>query len=87
LHGRAKADAVRVLARSTGLNLRASCAYSDSINDLPLLEAVAYPHAVNPDRRLRRMAIERHWPVHEFRKVRRALRAHQPQPANAWAVR
>jgi len=87
LHGRAKADAVRVLARSTGLNLGASSAYSDSINDLPLLEAVAFPHAVNPDRRLRRVAIERHWPVHEFRKMRRAVRAHHAQPANAWAVR
>src|SRR5262249_45648871 len=38
LHGRAKADAVRALARSAGLNLAASAAYSDSINDLPLLE-------------------------------------------------
>ena len=88
LHGGAKADAVRTLARSAGLNLHASAAYSDSINDLPLLESVGLPHAVNPDRRLRRVAIERHWPVHEFRKVRRVLRATPlPHPPDAWAVR
>jgi HAD superfamily hydrolase (TIGR01490 family) len=88
LHGRAKADAVQALARSSGLNLRASAAYSDSINDLPLLESVAYPHAVNPDRRLRRIAIERHWPVHEFRRVRRVLRAApDTRQDKQWAVR
>nr|WP_231402766.1 HAD-IB family hydrolase [Caenimonas aquaedulcis] len=40
-----------------------STAYSDSINDLPLLEAVNQPVAVDPDARLAGIAIERHWPV------------------------
>ena len=41
-------------------------AYSDSITDLPLLEVVGHPHAVNPDRTLRRLARERGWPVLNF---------------------
>jgi HAD superfamily hydrolase (TIGR01490 family) len=73
LHGPAKAEAVRTLAASTGIDLGASAAYSDSINDLPLLEAVGRPHTVNPDRRLRQVASKRSWPVHEFRSVRRVV--------------
>jgi hypothetical protein len=41
-------------------------AYSDSITDLPLLEAVGHPTAVNPDRALRRIAEERGWPILTF---------------------
>jgi HAD superfamily hydrolase (TIGR01490 family) len=37
--------------------------YSDSINDLPLLELVDYPIATNPDRQLMEIAAQRHWPV------------------------
>ncbi|MBB1486139.1 HAD family hydrolase [Oceanospirillum sediminis] len=37
--------------------------YSDSMNDLPLLEQVTNPFATNPDRRLRALAMERNWPV------------------------
>jgi len=44
----------------------ASTAYSDSHTDLPFLEAVGNPVAVNPDRALRRIAAERRWPVLEF---------------------
>jgi HAD superfamily hydrolase (TIGR01490 family) len=40
-----------------------STAYSDSINDLPLLEAVRYPVAVDPDARLAAIAADRQWPV------------------------
>jgi HAD superfamily hydrolase (TIGR01490 family) len=47
-------------------DLSASTAYSDSYTDLPFLEAVGHPVAVNPDRRLRRVARERNWPVLEF---------------------
>ncbi|WP_370262716.1 HAD family hydrolase [Limnobacter sp.] len=42
--------------------------YSDSINDLPLLEAVSHPVATNPDERLARIARERNWPVLELFK-------------------
>lgn len=40
-----------------------SYAYADSISDLPLLEAVEAPFVVSPDRRLRKIAVERNWPV------------------------
>lgn len=47
----------------TGLSLEGAYFYSDSRNDLPLLEAVANPVAVDPDDTLRGIAIERGWPV------------------------
>lgn len=75
LHGPAKAEAVRRLAAERGYALAACSAYSDSVNDLPLLELVGHPHAVNPERRLRVVAEERGWPVHDFRRGRRAALA------------
>jgi HAD superfamily hydrolase (TIGR01490 family) len=66
LHARAKAECVRELAEQEGLDLAACTAYSDSHTDLPFLEAVGHPVAVNPDRELRRVAGERGWPVLEF---------------------
>jgi len=65
-HGKGKAAAIRELAAEEGLDLGASTAYSDSHTDLPFLEAVGKPVAVNPDRELRRVAVERGWPVLEF---------------------
>jgi HAD superfamily hydrolase (TIGR01490 family) len=65
-HGEGKAAAVRELAAREGLDLAASTAYSDSHTDLPFLEAVGKPVAVNPDRELRRLATERGWPVLDF---------------------
>ena len=67
LHAEAKADAVRELAAREGLDLAACTAYSDSHTDLPFLEAVGRPVAVNPDRALRRIARERGWEVLRFR--------------------
>jgi HAD superfamily hydrolase (TIGR01490 family) len=66
LYGRAKADAVAELAAEAGLDLAASTAYSDSSSDVPFLEAVGHPVAVNPDRELRRLATGRGWPVRRF---------------------
>lgn len=63
-----KAVAVRDLAAERGYELESSYAYSDSVTDLPLLETVGYPTVVNPDRALRRAALERHWPVLAFRR-------------------
>jgi HAD superfamily hydrolase (TIGR01490 family) len=71
LHAGAKAECVRELAEREGLDLGESTAYSDSHTDLPFLEVVGNPVAVNPDRALRRIAGERSWPVLEF-KVRHA---------------
>ncbi|MGF6693553.1 HAD superfamily hydrolase (TIGR01490 family) [Metapseudomonas resinovorans] len=49
------------------LNLDDSCFYSDSLNDLPLLEQVTYPVAVDPDQKLRAEAERRGWPVMSLR--------------------
>lgn len=86
LHGPAKAEEVRRFAGVEGLDLGGSAAYSDSINDLPLLEAVGEPHAVNPDHRLRLIARERGWPVHEFRARRYALLIGIPSALGGAAV-
>jgi HAD superfamily hydrolase (TIGR01490 family) len=65
-HGVGKADALRTLAAAEGLSLAESTAYSDSYSDVPFLEAVGHPVAANPDRKLRRIAAERGWPVVDF---------------------
>lgn len=66
-YGPTKAEAVEKLAAADGFSLAESYAYSDSITDLPLLEAVGHPVVVNPDRDLRREAEERSWPIVEFK--------------------
>ncbi|WP_062077015.1 HAD family hydrolase [Demequina globuliformis] len=71
LHREAKATAVQALAHDRGLNLEASYAYGDSINDGPMLETVGHPCAINPDGKLLKMAKERGWGVKEFRKRRK----------------
>lgn len=63
LFGAAKRDAVLAFARSRGIALADSAFYSDSIHDLPLLLEVGEPVAVAPDRRLRREARSRGWPI------------------------
>ncbi|WP_413451507.1 HAD family hydrolase [Georgenia phoenicis] len=65
-YGPTKATAIRELARERGYDLAASHAYSDSVTDLPMLEAVGHPVAVNPDRALRRHALARGWQVRDF---------------------
>ena len=65
-YGPHKADAMRSLAERHGWDLAECYAYSDSFTDLPMLEAVGHPVAVNPDKALRRVAVEREWPVMEF---------------------
>ena len=67
-YGENKASAIRELAAERGYDLEGSYAYSDSATDLPMLEAVGHPHAVNPDRALRRAATEHGWPVLTFRR-------------------
>jgi HAD superfamily hydrolase (TIGR01490 family) len=71
-HGARKADALRELAVGEGFDLTASTAYSDSHTDLPFLEAVGHPVAVNPDRGLRRVAEARGWPILRFERRRAA---------------
>ncbi|MFF9002747.1 HAD family hydrolase [Streptomyces achromogenes] len=67
-YGPTKAEAIRGLAASEGYDLDRCYAYSDSATDLPMLHTVGHPHAVNPDRALRREALARGWPVLEFRR-------------------
>ena len=74
LHGPAKAEAVRALAAHEGLNLASCAAYSDSVNDLPLLELVGNPCAINPDSRLRRHAEVAGWRIRDYRTGRKAAR-------------
>jgi putative phosphoserine phosphatase/1-acylglycerol-3-phosphate O-acyltransferase len=61
--GAGKLAAIRHWARAHGVDVDRSWAYSDSIYDSFLLGAVAHPHAVNPDPRLRAMAVARRWPT------------------------
>ena len=65
-HGPAKALAVQELAAAEDIDLVASTAYSDSHSDIAFLEAVGHPVAANPDRKLRRIARQRGWPVVDF---------------------
>ena len=67
-YGPNKAEAMLELAEQQGYDLRASHAYSDSFTDLPMLEVVGHPTAVNPDKPLRKAAGENGWPVREFRR-------------------
>lgn len=78
LHGVAKADAVRALALREGLDLSRCSAYSDSANDIPLLELVGHPCAVNPDAALRAHALARGWRLRDFRRGRKAARLSLP---------
>jgi HAD superfamily hydrolase (TIGR01490 family) len=62
-YGHGKIERTRRLAEREGFRLEDATFYSDSINDLPLLEAVKAPVVINPDRRLRRVAVKRGWPI------------------------
>jgi HAD superfamily hydrolase (TIGR01490 family) len=64
--GADKVTAMQELARDRGIDLAESYAYSDSATDVPMLEAVGHPVAVNPDRELARVATERGWEVRTF---------------------
>jgi len=86
LHGEAKAAAIRALAVREGLDLARCSAYSDSVNDMPMLTLVGHPHAVNPDLGLRAEARSRGWPVHDFRSGRKATMIALPVAAGAGAV-
>ncbi|HEY5431569.1 MAG TPA: HAD family hydrolase [Solirubrobacteraceae bacterium] len=73
VYRRGKAAAIEELAEREGIDLAASYAYSDSESDLPMLEAVGHPVAVNPDSSLARIARERGWDVLRFDRLGRRL--------------
>jgi HAD superfamily hydrolase (TIGR01490 family) len=89
-YGEFKAEAMRALAESENLDLAGSFAYTDSYTDLPMLEAVGHPVAVNPDRILGRWAREHEFEVARFvqpvrlrDRVRGRFSVAQPKPAIA----
>lgn len=86
-YGPHKAERMREIAEQRGIDLAASYAYSDSVTDVPMLEAVGHPVAVNPDRDLAKVAAERGWEVRWFtRKVPLRQRVAMPSPGPAAAV-
>jgi HAD superfamily hydrolase (TIGR01490 family) len=87
--GPSKVEAVSEMAKERGYDLTECYAYSDSSSDIPLLECVGHPTAVNPDRALRRLATENAWPVLEFRypiPLGRRLRERPAVPVAAAAL-
>ncbi|WP_075737737.1 HAD family hydrolase [Streptomyces acidiscabies] len=83
-YGPTKAEAIRELAESEGYDLERCYAYSDSATDLPMLESVGHPHAVNPDRTLRREALARGWPILDFHRpvrLKQRIPSFAPRPA------
>lgn len=74
IYGPGKAQAIEKLAADRGYDLNLSYAYSDSVSDLPMMELVGHPVAVNPDSELDRIAHERGWPIVIFaRRTKRAV--------------
>ena len=86
LHGPAKVEAVRALAEREGLDLQRCSAYSDSANDIPLLDLVGNPCAINPDGKLRSYAKAHGWRVRDYRTGRKAARIGIPVAAIAGAL-
>ncbi|ROS76572.1 HAD family phosphatase [Cellulomonas sp. PhB143] len=83
-YGENKAAGIREIAAEQGYDLEASYAYSDSVTDTPMLEAVGNSFVVNPDRALRRLAVERGWGVLTFsRPVHLRSRLVPPTPVLA----
>jgi HAD superfamily hydrolase (TIGR01490 family) len=83
-YGDGKPEAIRELAEKDGIDLTESYAYSDSATDLPMLEAVGHPVAVNPDRDLRKLAVKRGWQIRDFRKpvrMRQRIPVARPTPS------
>ena len=72
---------VRLASELGPVDLERAYAYADSASDLPVLAACGRPVAVNPDRRLRRVAERGGWPILQFRKARRAGRHEEPAAA------
>ena len=68
LHGKAKRKAAKKLAGERGINLNKSWAYSDTVNDLPLMTLVKHAVAVNPDKALTRYAEAANWDIVRFKK-------------------
>ena len=74
VYGPGKAEALEKLASDRGYEFEFCYSYSDSVSDLPMMELVGHPVAVNPDSQLEAVARERGWPIVIFaRKAKRAI--------------
>jgi alcohol-forming fatty acyl-CoA reductase len=67
--GEARAQILADYCAAEGLKLEESVAYADSTSDLPMLEAVGFPVAVNPETRLAAIARKRGWLVEDWAKA------------------
>ena len=79
--GEARALVLADYREAEGLRLEESMAYADSASDLPMLEAVGYPVAVNPEAKLAAIARRRGWHVEHWHKADGALGAAPPPRA------
>ena len=68
-YGEGKAEAIRRMAIERGFDLAECYAYSDSATDLPMLELVGHPVAVNPDKELKEIATDKEWPILDFERA------------------
>ena len=71
--GEARASALATYAEANGFDLAEGVAYADSTSDLPMLEAVGFPVAVNPETRLAALARKRGWLVEHFERAHGAV--------------
>lgn len=69
MSGVEKAKEIEKAAGRHAIDLSKSYAYGDSLNDLAMLERVGNPIAVNPCRKLRRIAVARRWEVVEWKSI------------------
>ena len=72
-YGEGKAQAIHRVADEMGYDLEASYAYTDSAGDMPMLDAVGHPVAVNPDKALETVAYHRGWPIVEFSRTKKKV--------------
>ncbi|MET0460249.1 MAG: HAD-IB family hydrolase [Ilumatobacteraceae bacterium] len=85
-YGPGKVTAMEIIARWDGLDLGQCYAYSDSASDLPMLEAVGHPVAVNPDARLARHARANGWPMVNFSQRTKSVIRRTATAAGATAI-
>ena len=85
-YGAGKVAAIEEFARWDGLDLAQCYAYCDSASDLPMLEAVGHPVAVNPDSRLARHAGANGWPIVHFSQRTKSVIRRSATAAGATAI-
>jgi HAD superfamily phosphoserine phosphatase-like hydrolase len=80
MSNKAKAEALKALAKTHNIALSQSYAYGDTAADIPMLESVGHPQAVNPKTRFAEIAKKRDWPALHWQESTTA-----PIPSSATA--